>query len=76
MQDFDRFRIQKSTFLSVLHLNLRYVLGNNFDELCLKLNEIKANFSVIVHSETFLFTNKNYSILEGNTSYAGCRNCN
>ena len=57
-------------------MNIRSVLGNNFDELCLNLNKNKAKFSVIVLSETCLVPNENHSILEGYTSYAVCRNCN
>ena len=57
-------------------MNIRSVLGNHFDELCLNLNEIKTKFSVTVLSETCLLPNENHPIVEGYTSYAVCRNCN
>ena len=59
INDFNRFCIQES--FDVLHFNM-YVLGKNFDELCLILNEIKANISVIVLSETCFSPNENHPI--------------
>ena len=68
--DFNRLCIQELTSFNVPHLNLRFVLGNNFDELCLILNEIKANFTVIL-SETCLLPKVNQPILEGYTFVIG-----
>ena len=34
INDFNRCCIQESTSFNVLHLNIRSVLGNNFDEGC------------------------------------------
>ena len=71
----NRFCMQESTSFIVLHLNIRSVLGNNFDGLYLNLNENKTKFSVIFLSETCLLPRKSHPILEGYTSYAVCRNC-
>ena len=74
--DINRSCLQAFTSFNVLNLSIRSILGNNFDELCLSLNEIKAKLSVIVLSETSIFSDENHPILEGYTSYAVCRSCN
>ena len=75
INDFNRFCIQESTSFIVVHLNIRSVFGNNFDELTLSLNEIKPKFSANVLSEAFL-PDENHPILEGYIHYAICINRN
>ena len=66
--------MRELTPFNVLHLNIKPVLGNNFVELSLNLNEIYTKIVLTVLSETCILSNENHPILEGYTSYAVCRN--
>ena len=74
--EFNRFCTHESMSFNVLQFNIRSVLGNKFDELCLNLNENKEKFSVIVFRQTCVLLEENHPILEEHTSNVACRNGN
>ena len=66
---------QDKSYLNALHLNIRSV-NCNLSDFMLVLDQIKIKFSIIVLSETYLFSDENAPNIEGYTAFSVSRDRN
>ena len=75
INEFNSLSSQDKSYLNVSYLNIMSV-NCNLSEIMLVLDQIKIRFSILVLSETYLFSDENAQFIEGYTAFSVSRDRN